>query len=47
MGTPIFITYYYSYYLNERVSLYIEDKYAERVQQYLITKDPNVINPNN
>lgn len=44
VGIPIGVAYYYSYYLNERLSLYIEEKYADRVQQYLITKDPKVIN---
>ena len=47
VGVPIFITYYYSYHLNQQIALYIEDKYAERVQQYLITQDPKIINPNN
>lgn len=42
---PILCTYIYSYSINERVTSYIEYKYAERVQQFLVTKDPKSINP--
>ena len=44
MGGPIFVTYYYSYYLSERLSMYMEDKYAERVQEFRTTNDPKSIN---
>lgn len=46
MGIPVLSTYYYSYNLNERLGLYLEYKYGDRVQHYLLHKDAKVINPN-
>jgi hypothetical protein len=43
-GGPIILLYQYTTDLNERLSLYIEDKYSGYAQGQLITKDSKLIN---